>query len=56
MSLFGERKLYKVIWRYDVFCSPTTEIVSAKDPAHAWKKIKKQHALPIDLVSLKEIG
>lgn len=55
MNLFGEKKLYKVVWRYDSFCTPTTEIVAAKDPAHAWKKIKKQHSLSIDLVSLKEI-
>lgn len=55
MNLFGKKKLYKVIWRYDAFCIPTAEIVAAKDPAHAWKKIKKQHSLSIDLVSLKEI-
>ena len=55
MSLFGKKKLYKIVWRYNAICTPTTEIVAAKDPAHAWKKIKEQHSFPIDLVSLEEI-
>lgn len=55
MSLFAKKKLYKVVWRYNSFCTPHTEIVAAKDPAHAWKKVKREHAIHIDLVSLKEI-
>lgn len=38
MSLFGKRKLYKVIWRYDEFCSPSVDFVKATDAYKAWKK------------------
>ena len=55
MSLFGKKKLYKVVWQYDEFCIPVTEIVAAKDPAHAWKKIKKQYSLLTGLISLEII-
>lgn len=55
MSLFSKKKLYKIVWRYDPLCSCHTEIVAAKDPAKAWKKIKKEHAISIELVLLEEI-
>lgn len=54
MKFFQKKKLYKIVWQYDYLCPCHTEIVIAKDPARAWKKIKKEHAITIDLVSLEE--
>ena len=55
MGIFSKKKLYKIVWRYDSLSYCHTEIVVAKDPARAWKKIKKEHAINIDLVLLEEI-
>lgn len=55
MGFFSKKKLYKIVWQYDPLCHRHTEIVTAKDPAKAWKKIKKEHAITIDLVLLEEI-
>ena len=55
MRFFSKKKLYKIVWRYDPLCHCHTEIVTATDPARAWKKIKKEHAINIDLVLLEEI-
>ena len=55
MSLFGKRKLYKVVWRYDEFCSPSVDFVKATDAYKAWKKIVRKHAIHIEMVSVKEI-
>lgn len=55
MGFFTKKKLYKIVWRYDPLCSCHIEIVAAKDPAKAWKKIKKEHAISIELVLLEEI-
>lgn len=49
------KRTYVVIWRYDAMCSKTTVIVEAKSLTKAWKKVQKQHAIPIDLVSIEEI-
>ena len=54
MGIFSKKKLYKIVWRYDPLSHCHTEIVVAKDHAKAWKKIKKEHAINIDLVSLEE--
>ena len=48
------KKVYIVVWRYDAFCSPNTELIKAKDAYTAWQKIKKQHSISIDLVEVKE--
>lgn len=56
MSLFGKKYLYKVVWAYG--SSPGyhhAEIVKAKDPAHAWKKIRRQHEYSLNLISLEII-
>ena len=53
--LFKKRKIYKVVWAYDIECSPDTEYVKAFDIAHAWKKIKRQHAIPIQVISIEEV-
>lgn len=51
----GNQKIYQVTWRYDNFCtSTTTELIKAKDPGDAWRKVKRQHAFYIDLVEVKE--
>lgn len=55
MGYFSKKKLYKIVWRYSPLCYCHIEIVTAKDPAKAWKKIKKEHGISIDLVSLEEI-
>ena len=55
MGLFSKKKLYKIVWRYGSLCYCHTEIVAARDPAKAWKKIKKEHGASIDLVLLEEI-
>ena len=39
MSLFGERKIYKVVWRYDSCCSSNVDFVKATDAYKAWKKL-----------------
>lgn len=58
MSLFRKKYLYKVVWAYG--CSLPgyhhTEIIEAKDPAHAWKKIRRQHGFSLNLISLEEIN
>lgn len=46
---------YVVVWRYDAMCPNTTVVVEAKSIAKAWKKVQKQHSIPIDLVSIEEI-
>ena len=57
MSLFAKKKLYKVVWSWDnSYYYSYTEIVKAKDPAHAWKKICRHHVYTINLVSLEEIN
>lgn len=55
MSLFGERKIYKVVWRYDSCCSSNVDFVKATDAYKAWKKIVRKHAIHIEMVSVKEI-
>ena len=49
------KRTYIVIWRYDAMCPNTAVIVEAKSLAKAWEKVQKQHAIPIDLVSIEEI-
>lgn len=57
MSLFGKKILYKIVWAYSsVMGCLHTEIIKAKDPSHAWKKIKRGHPYPITLISLEEIN
>lgn len=57
MSLFGKKYLYKIVWAYSSITGcPHTEIIKAKDPSHAWKKIKKEHCYPITLISLEIIN
>ena len=49
------KRTYVVTWRYNSFCPNMTVIVEAKSLVKAWKKVQKQHSIPIDLVSIKEI-
>ena len=55
MSLFGKRKLYKVVWRHDRFCKPDVDIVKAKDMYSAWKKVERKHAVHIELLEIQDI-
>ena len=52
--LHKPKKIYVVTWRYDAFCHAQRELVQAKDPYTAWHKVKKQHAIPIDLMEIEE--
>ena len=55
MRIFN-RNLYKIIWSWgNPYYETYTEIVSARDPAQAWRKIKRKHAISINLVSLEDI-
>lgn len=55
MRIF-KRNLYKIIWSWgNPYYGTYTEVVSARDPAQAWKKIKRKHYISINLVSLEEI-
>ena len=56
MSLFAEKKLYKIVWGWnDPGYYSYKEIVKARDAAHAWAKIKRKHFTDISLISLEEI-
>lgn len=50
-----KKRTYMVIWRYNALCPSSTVIVEAKSLVKAWEKVQKQHSIPIDLVSIKEI-
>lgn len=50
----NRKKIYQITWRYDGLCSPTTELVKGKNPYDAWRRLKRQHALSIDLMEIKE--
>lgn len=56
MGLFTKKNLYKIVWGWN---SPSyysyTEIVKARDAAHAWSKIRRKHCIDISLISLEEI-
>ena len=55
MKLF-QKHLYKIIWSWgNPYYETYTEIVSARDPARAWDKVRHRHAISINLVSLEEI-
>ena len=55
MSLFRKKKIYQVVWRYSILCTPDIDIVKAKDMYSAWKKVEREHLLHIELVGIKEI-
>ena len=48
------KKVYVVVWRYDESCPPTTELIKAKDAYGAWRKIRRQHSISIDLIEVRE--
>ena len=56
MGLFTKKNLYKIVWAWhDPGYYSYTEIVKARDAAHAWSKIKRKHFSDISLISLEEI-
>ena len=55
MSLFKKKKIYKVVWRYSILCTPDIDIVKAKDAYSAWKRVERKHPLHIELVRIEEI-
>ena len=48
------KKVYRVVWRYDRLCHPSTTLVKAKNPYDAWRKVEKQHAISIELIDIIE--
>lgn len=48
------KKVYRVVWRYDRLCYPSTTLVKAKSPYDAWHKVEKQHAISIELIDITE--
>ena len=52
--ILDSQKVYRVVWRYDALCHPSTTLVRAKDHYSAWQKVQKQHAISIDLVEVSE--
>ena len=56
MYLFKKKKLYKITWTYNVpHTSPFIELVSAYDPAHAWKLVRQSHSTSISLEAWEEV-
>ena len=53
MGLFSKKKLYKIKWSYSIGVIHT-DIIAARDPAQAWKKLKEKHFLA-SLVEMEEI-
>ena len=56
MGLFKKKKLYKVVWE-NVTGGTRQDIISARDPAHAWKKIKDEYPISAwSCVSITELS
>ena len=55
MKLFAKKYVYKVEWAYDSWLPSTVEYVKARDAAHAWRIIKRQHALGITCKDITQI-
>ena len=53
MGLFLKKKMYKIEWTHG-FGIVYTDIIAARDPAQAWKKLKEKHFLA-SLVEMEEI-
>ena len=49
-----DKKTYKVVWRYDRMCYPSTTLVKARSPYDAWHKVEKQHAISIELIEVSK--
>jgi hypothetical protein len=56
MSLFSKKGIYKVEWAYDNWLPSYTEYVKAKDMAHAWKIIARQHGISITCINIERIA
>jgi hypothetical protein len=52
LTLFSKKKIYKVVWQ---FMTLHTEYIKAHDIADAWKKITKNHPMPITCISIEEV-
>ena len=55
MKLFAKKYIYKVEWTYDSWLPSTVEYVKARDIAHAWRKIKRQHYVNITCKNITQI-
>lgn len=55
MKLFAKKYVYKVEWAYADWASSNVEYVKARDIAHAWRKIKRQHCVNITCKNITQI-
>lgn len=55
MKLFAKKYVYKVEWAYDSWLPSTVEYVTARDAAHAWRIIKRQHSFNITCKDIARI-
>jgi hypothetical protein len=53
MCLFRKKYTYIIKWSYGVGDSLSTDLIKGYDAADAWYRLKRQHAIPISLYSIK---
>ena len=53
--LFKKKKLYRVVWKYDLPECSYKEIIKAADSYHAWRSVQREYTFPISLVSIEEL-
>lgn len=53
-NLFKPKKVYCVRWAW-MDGVPRQDILSARDTAHAWKKLKREHPFAVYCFSITEI-
>lgn len=54
LNLFKPKKIYSIKWGYN-FGDVNHDIISARDIAHAWKKLKREHPCALYCFSVTEI-
>lgn len=55
MKLFAKKYVYKVEWAYEPYLPSTVEYVKARDAAHAWRIVKRQHYISITCKDITKI-
>ncbi len=52
---FKKKYTYLVKWSYEPGLTVFSELIKAHDPADAWQRIRKQHAISITMVSVERV-